>query len=209
MWKLGYLSGTVNGLLTSYHFVGLLSAMAPHEYSRVSREEREGKTAGKYGFFTLLFHGWLNPVLSLGNKQPLEHDDLVPFPGQWSACDLTDRLERLWTAEKKRTKSPRLWCAVLKLLTIEDRIFFFASYFLYTCCRFLKPVFLFYLLTEVQREGREGRTLVMVLVYGAAISGCLVMELFVKNHFYLRSCLVAAHLRSALTGLIYRKVSDS
>ena len=133
--------------------------MALHEYSRVSREEREGKTAGKYGLFSLLFHGWLNPVLSLGNKQPLEHDDLVPFPGQWSARDLTDRLERLWTAERKGTKSPRLWCAVLKLLTIEDHIFLFSSYLLYTCCRFFKPVFLFYLLTEVQGEGggRGGR----------------------------------------------------
>ena len=49
----------------------------------------------------------------------------------------------------------------------------------------------------------------MALVYGAAISGCLMMELFVKNHFYMRSYLVAAHVRPALTGLIYRKVSDS
>jgi len=79
----------------------------------------------KAGFLSLLTFSWMNNVLKLGSKQPLEEKHLFPVETSNQAERLVADLEREWLAEKRaseqnRTK-PRLWRAMMRVISCRDQ----------------------------------------------------------------------------------------
>ena len=179
--------------------------MSSYQYHRLSEKNKTEESSSRHdGLCSLLFFSWFSPLVKLGNERPLEEEDLVSFPGQRSTKDLTEWIGKLWSAEIKCSNPPRLWLVVLRSLPKHDIAFYVLTHFIFRCCRYLKPVFLFLMLSVLGHDTES--YLAFVFTTGLAIT--LVLEAFFINHFRMRSILVATHIRNALTGLIYNKVWD-
>ncbi|KAJ7392172.1 hypothetical protein OS493_013544 [Desmophyllum pertusum] len=80
----------------------------------------------KAGFLSLLTFSWINDILKLGSKQPLEEKHLFPVETSNQAERLVADLEREWLAEERvseqnRTK-PRLWRAMMRVISNREYI---------------------------------------------------------------------------------------
>ena len=175
--------------------------MQNYSYRRLEVDENK---QSKHGVCSLFLQSWLTPVMKKGNKSPLEFNDLVDFPGNIPAKELTNRIEILWRNETLKSDSPKLWLALFKLVAKRDLAFCILTYMLYSCCRIAKPVFLYFLLTEMNLKKRT----YPAYLYAVGLTCSLVVELFLKSHYFLRAYLVAAQVRSALIALVYKKVSE-
>jgi hypothetical protein len=55
-------------------------------------------------FFSSLVFSWMGPLLRLGNTRTLEAKDLYPLASEYQPERVFEQFERLWEAEKQKTK---------------------------------------------------------------------------------------------------------
>lgn len=55
-------------------------------------------------FFSKLGFSWLNPLLLLGYKRPLEMSDLHEIPSKYHSQQVAETFGRIWDEEKQRAK---------------------------------------------------------------------------------------------------------
>lgn len=55
-------------------------------------------------FFSKLGFSWLNPLLLLGYKRPLEMSDLHEIPSKYHSQQVAEAFGRIWDEEKQKAK---------------------------------------------------------------------------------------------------------
>lgn len=175
------------------------------KYQRLSTES--GHSTLNTGLFSYLFFTWLNGLLKLGYQRPLTDDDLLELSDDNKAQDLVAKLHVLWMEEmnsaEKRGRKPRLWKAMWKLL-FRDVIIFTTVKLMDDAVQFTLVVSVWFYLTLLE-EGSH-----MDHKYASGLVACigilsLIRVLFVHHYAYL-SLSAGVRLKSAVIGLIYKKV---
>ena len=159
-------------------------------------------------FLSLLTFSWLNNVLKLGSKQPLEEKHLLPLETSFQAEKLVADLEREWMAEEiasqqHRTK-PRLWRAMTKVISYRDYITLGLLRVFESCTTNLFPLMLWFFLRSISSisENSYSSTLPFVICIPAVSIARSIFE----GQGILKAEMLAIRLKVALTGLVYKKV---
>ena len=166
------------------------------------------------GFFSLLTFTWLNNLLRQGNKRPLENDDLPPLLKEDKSELLTQHLEKEWSlgcdesqqAKSQRwVKTARLWYALIRLVPTSERVLVMSLASLHSILRTAQPLFLIGVLGELMEGPSASQT--WIYLYAAGVCLCTWLIAISQCHFDYRSSMVGMRMRSAILGLIYKKVS--
>ena len=161
------------------------------------------------GFLSLLAFSWINNVLKLGSKQPLEEKHLFAVETSYQAERLVADLEREWLAEKRaseqnRTK-PRLWKAMMRIIPSRDyatlaffRIFYFIHMNIF-------PLIVWFFLKSISTSTEISYKATLPFVIGIALvsftrSSC-------SNHGVFRAEMISMKMKVATIGLVYKKAS--
>ena len=162
------------------------------------------------GFLSLLTFSWINNVLKLGSKQPLEEKHLFAVETSYQAERLVADLEREWLAEERaseqnRTK-PRLWKAMMRVIPYRDyvtvaffRIFYFINMNIF-------PLIVWFFLKSISTSTEISYKATLPFVIGIALvsftkSLCIVHGVFKVE-------MVSMKLKVATIGLVYKKASS-
>ena len=170
------------------------------------------------GFFSLLTFAWLNGLLKQGSESPLENDDLPPLLKEDQSQELTQNLESLWflsrcnettgrAKSKRLIKTARLWHALLGLVPASEKVFVMMLTSTLTVVRVIQPLFLIGLLVELRKESPIYQK--WSYLYAAGVCLCAWVIAIFKCHCDYRSAMIGMRMRSALLGLIYKKVRVS
>ena len=161
------------------------------------------------GFLSLLTFSWINNVLKLGSKQPLEEKHLFAVGTSYQAERLVVDLEREWLAEERaseqnRTK-PRLWKAMMRVIPCRDyvTIAFFRIFYFIQMNSF--PLIVWFFLKSISTSTEISYKATLPFVIGIALvsftkSLCIVHGMF-------KAEMVSIKLKVATIGLVYKKAS--
>lgn len=143
---------------------------------------------------------WMNPLLDLSSKRPLEALDLPRLSRVDETAALTDRLEQAWQAQI-RSGNPSFLKALSKVFGPQ---FAFAGLFktVNDALVFVGPVLLAALINFIQTPDEpfwHG------LLYAAGMGlGSVVQSLFIHMYFF-RVFRTGQQIRASIAGLVYRK----
>jgi ABC-type multidrug transport system fused ATPase/permease subunit len=147
-----------------------------------------------------MFFSWLNPLLDLSSKRPLEAPDLPQLSKVDETSRLTDALEQAWL-EQVKSHDPSFFKALVKTF---GRQFAIAGLFkmVNDGLIFVGPIILGLLITFIQTPSEP---LWHGLMY-AAIMGfaSVIQSLFIHMYFF-RVFRVGQQIRASIAGLVYRK----
>jgi len=161
-------------------------------------------------FLSLLTTSWINDVLKLGSKQPLEEKHLLAVGASYQAERLVVDLEREWLAEEKaseqnRTK-PRLWRAMMRIIPCRDylivaflRIFYFVAFNLF-------PLMVWFFLKSISTSTEISYTSTLPIIIGIAL--VTFVRTLCTNHGVCKMDLISTKLKVGITGLVYKKASN-
>ena len=162
----------------------------------------------KIGSFSYLTVGWMNNIMQLGNKRPLENDDLFATDDIPSSQEVVDKLEEQWNIECETSKMsgarPQLWRAVMRM---NSPIFYCGLVgwlFLSVFSLILPSCFPSLLLTHLQAEGKEEAWILNLYLTGI-IAPTLSMSLF-QTVYQSKVIRLTVQIRTGLMGIVYRKV---
>ena len=162
------------------------------------------------GFLSQLTFSWINDVLKLGSKQPLEEKHLLAIGTSYQAERLVADLEREWLAEERaseqnRTK-PRLWKAMMRVIPCRDyatlaflRIFYFINFHLF-------PLTVWFFLKSISTAAEISYKSTLPFVIG--ISFVSFIRTLCANHGVYKMDMISTKLKVAMTGLVYKKASN-
>ena len=164
----------------------------------------------KAGFLSLLTFSWINNVLKLGSKQPLEEKHLFPVEtsnqAEWLAADL----EREWLVEKraseqKRTK-PRLWRAMMRVISCRDYVIVVLIRILYSLTSNSLPLILWFFLRSISTASKASYSTTLAFVISIALTSSVRM--FCNTHWIFKVEVIAIRLKVAVIGFVYKKVGN-
>ena len=162
------------------------------------------------GFLTLLTASWINEVLKLGSKQPLEEKHLLAVKTSYQAERLVADLEREWLAEERaseqnRTK-PRLWKAMMRVIPCKDyvivtffRMFYFIAFNIF-------PLIVWFFLKSISTSTEISYKTTLPIIIGIAL--VTFIRTLSSNHGIFKMDMTATKLKVAMTGLVYKKASN-
>ncbi|KAJ7392175.1 hypothetical protein OS493_013547 [Desmophyllum pertusum] len=162
----------------------------------------------KAGFLSLLTFSWINDILKLGSKQPLEEKHLFPVETSNQAERLVADLEREWLAEERvseqnRTK-PRLWRAMMRVISNREYITLALFRSFYTITFILLPVIVWFFLKSISTASGISYKTTLPFVIGIPLvaitrSACHAQAIFLVQ-------VIAVRLKVASIGLVYKKI---
>ena len=162
-------------------------------------------------FFSLLTFSWLNYLLKLGNLRPLESDDLPALLEEDQSQTLTKSLEKEWSRNCKPAntsikwiKTANLWLALLNLVPASEKAFVLILASTHIVLRLLQPLFLVGLLAELMKEPSVDHTWIYLYATGVCLSTWIIA--ISKCHCDYRATMMGMRMRSALLGVIYKRV---
>ncbi|XP_031556800.1 ABC transporter C family member 8-like [Actinia tenebrosa] len=175
------------------------------KYQRLASEA--GSKTFKTGLFSYLFFTWLNGLLRLGYQRPLAHDDLLELSDENKAQDLVAKLHVLWMEEinsaKKRGRKPRLWKAMFKLF-LRDVILFTALKLMDEAMGITLVVSVWFYLKLLEEGSHMDQTYAVGIVASIGIPS--LIKVFFYHHSDYLAVLMGVRLKSAVIGLIHKKV---
>ena len=179
------------------------------KFEKLASCQHRNNPKANAGLLSHLSLGWLNELLQLGYRRPLEKEDLYPLLPEHESERLAAALEEAWQQELKRTKhgGPSLLKALFSIITVSECVFIMILAWSRTVCNLLVPVLLSFLLAALE-EDVPGNSY-LLYGFGLGISLCTVIMPFVMHHFEYRSSMVGMKVRAALTGLLYKKVINT
>ena len=185
------------------------------DYQKLSSKTVPENPKHNAGFFSLLTFTWLNNLLRQGNKRPLENDNLPPLLKEDKSEPLTQHLEKEWSLgcdesqqgkSQRWLKTARLCSALIRLVPTSERVLVMSLASLNAIVRILQPLFLIGMLAELMEESPAFR--MWIYLYAAGVCLCTWLIAISQCHFDYRSSMVGMRMRSAILGLVYRKVSS-
>lgn len=184
------------------------------EYRRLDSETIQKENPKKNAnIFSILSFWWLGELLALGNKRPLENYDLFPLLDEDKTQTSTENLQRTWNEEKtihaanKQGSGYRLLKAIIRAFPCTDYMFIFSTSLLTSVCEVLQPVFLSLLLPELIQSSGNSKGFSLAYVYAAGICLSSFLRIFVTHQSRHNADLMSLRWKSAVIGLIYKKVS--
>ena len=161
--------------------------------------------------FSRLTFSWLNDVLKRGSQRALENDDLPPLLEEDNNQALTKNLEKEWSRSCKpehtaRTwiKTAKLWRALWNLVPTSEKALVLTLASTHIVLRLIQPLFLIGLLAELMKETSMNGRWIYLNACGVCLSTWLIA--ISKCHCDYRSSMIGMRVRSALLGVIYKKV---
>ena len=152
-----------------------------------------------------------NQELKLGNLRPLESDDLPALSEEDQSQTLTKSLEKEWSRNCKPAntsitwiKTANLWLALLNLVPASEKAFVLILASTHIVLRLLQPLFLVGLLAELMKEPSVDHTWIYLYATGVCLSTWIIA--ISKCHCDYRATMIGMRMRSALLGVIYKKV---
>lgn len=162
-------------------------------------------------FFSLLTFSWLNDLLKRGNQRSLENDDLPALLKEDQSQALTKDLEKEWSRNCKLAnttstcvKTANLWRSLLNLVPASEKAFVLILASTHIVLRLIQPLFLIGLLAEMMKESLVDHTWIYLYATGVCLSTWVIA--ISKCHCDYRSTMIGMRMRSALLGIIYKKV---
>ena len=179
--------------------------MSPPSYTQIplGKDEVQG-TKTSVGLFSRLSFTWISGILALGNLRALDETDFFKAVDQRDSREICEEFRELWTEERKTSETPRVWKTLLRLFTAREYIFHACSLVLLSCMRVSQPVFLNLLLRTLSTDSTNTRWICFCIA-GLSVTG--IIKPFLKSSFYYGAAVIGAHVNTAITGLVYRKVS--
>ena len=162
------------------------------------------------GFLSLLTASWINDVLKLGSKQPLEEKHLLAVGASYQAERLVADLEREWLAEERaseenRTK-PRLWRAMMRVIPCRDYVTVAFLRMIYFIGFNLFPLIVWFFLKSISTSAEISYTTTLPIIIGIAL--VTFMRTLSSNYASFQMNVIATKLKVAMTGLVYKKASN-
>ena len=164
----------------------------------------------KAGFFSRLTFSWISNILKVGSKQTLEEKHLLNIETSDEAEGLVDVLERQWLAEERaseqnRTK-PRLWRAMMRVISYRDYITIGILRFCCTITLNLLPLLLWFFLKAISTASEPIYKTALPLIFGMIVN--TIVRSLCFNQAMFKSDILAIRLRAGVIGLVYKKVSE-
>ena len=128
------------------------------KYDRLESQPRQKENPRKSAsVFSILFFWWVREILAIGQKRPLENDDLFPLLDEDKTQTSTEKLHKTWNEEtiltsKKTGNGHRLLKALFRAFPLADYVFILSLGLLPAVCNVLQPVFLSLLLPELMNS---------------------------------------------------------
>ena len=188
----------------------------PSLYQKLESNETSESPRETAGFFSILFFRWMNGIIELGKKSPLTIESLYPLSPEDEPETLTEKLEEAWNrevdehrahalnddAEAKEPTRPRLWRALLRFISKSDCALVLLLAGLRSTCLLVIPVLLYFLLLDVTDE----RERLGAYIWASCICLCAGIVALSVSHFQFRATHLGMRVRTAVTGLLYKKV---
>ena len=157
-------------------------------------------------FWSRVTFGWVcHDIFNKQSDRSLYEVDLGPAASQIKARDVTQTLKSTWYNDVLNAlsigKEPRLWKSLLKVIESSN---LWISIVLVTCARLLQPVLFSNLVAELFL-GRDGQLLLICLT-GAGLWLAISLEAIIGNYYAYSARLIAASIRTGITGLLYDRV---
>ena len=189
----------------------------------VSNRNKENSTACKVpkkltkNLFSTVFVTWINPLLKLGAKRPLDTLDLSPVPESFEAAPLTKNLsnsfkeinEKYSSSPEKQEKPNILFRSLIRMF---GSTFMLEGCFLIGEFTSMLPPLILKVLIEFKKSGEmpqffEGK----IAKENFFISASLLMffiqvfTIFSLNTYFMISRYMGIKIRTSVSGLVYQK----
>ena len=161
------------------------------------------------GVLSLLTISWMDHVLKLGSKIPLEEKHLHPTETASEAEGLVKALEIEWMTEERkcelRRTKPSLWRVLIRIIPSKDIIVMGVLRILWSITMNIFPwvLWLFLKSTATPSQNSYASTLPFVL--------CLHLTSMVRtvlvNQGLMKADVVGIRLKAAVISLVYKRVS--
>ena len=161
-------------------------------------------------WLSVLTVNWMNDVLKLGSKRPLDKSDLFPIRMEDSMEHLVTALESQWNQEvtngQLTGRNPRLWKALCRITSWKAYAVIFLLKLLRTLSNIFLPMLVWFFLSDLEHESHGGYSSSSFL-YVTGIILLAVTKGLSKNHSAALSEIWGKQLKVACIGIIYKKVS--
>lgn len=183
------------------------SVMKRSGYKKISADKNSGNSSS---IFSVLLFQWINDVINIGSRRPLEQSDFLPLCKDNSTCLVTEKLETKWNDEKAScqgsSKRPKLWRSVIKMVSVKEALIIVLTGVLDSISNILQPLFLGFLLSALISSENPQKN---VVLYGCALA--MAANSFIKSinfhQYFYRTTLLGIKFSSAIKGLVYIKVT--
>ena len=164
----------------------------------------------KANFFSLLTVSWMNNVLKLGSRQPLEEKHLPSVETSFKAERLVADLEREWLAEERASEQnqakPRLWKAMMRMIPCRDYVTVAFLRMVYAIAFHLFPVIVWLFLKSISSASSE-INYKATLPFVIGIPFVAFTRTLCSVHGRFKAEMIAIKLKVATIGLVYKKAS--
>ena len=181
--------------------------MAERVYERLQPPNISKNPKENANIFSIFSFWWMNDTFALGNKRPLENDDLIPLLDEDKTRTSTEKLQHAWNVESKTCGQRRKHLLMRSLL----RMFHWTEYasvlmlaLMSALANFLQPVLLSFLLPDLITPSPGGRS--RMFVYAAGICFASFVTITSGHQYTYRSTMLAIRWRSATMGMLLNKV---
>ena len=182
------------------------------KYDRLESQPRQKENPRKSAsVFSILFFWWVREILVIGQKRPLENDDLFPLLDEDKTQESTEKLHKTWNEEtipasNKTGNGHRLLKALFRAFPFSDYMFILSLGLLPAVCNVLQPVFLSLLLPELMNSHVKDSSLAYIYATGLCMSS-FVRAICVHQFGYYAQ-LMALRWKSATIGIVYKQVRE-
>ena len=164
------------------------------------------------GIFSVLFYRWVGEMVAIGNKRPIEDDDLFPLLDEDKTETSAEKLKRTWSEENEKRdsmtdrKGYRLFRALIRMFHWSYPLFVVSTALLAGVCNVLQCVFLSFLLTQFVKSSSSDRWLTYIYAAGICLSS--LVRVIATQQWKFHAYLIALRWKSGTVAIIYEKVSE-
>jgi len=163
----------------------------------------------KAGFLSRIFLFWMNSLIRLGSKRPLNEDDLFELSDEDQAEFIVEDFGEIWEEEvnsaKKQDRQPRLWKAMARFIPWSDYIWLIILKSLDSLSIYSRPVLLWIYLKAALGQSQQNTPYVLAAA-AAGIGASSFISAFAFNHHNFTAFMIGMRIKIACTGLIHKKV---
>ena len=182
------------------------------EYDRLESDTlrwKENPTKNA-SIFSILFFWWVREIVAIGNKRPIENDDLFPLLDDDKTESLSEKLQRTWSEESAKRvpvtdrRGYRFFRALIRIIPWTYHVFVVSAALLAGVCNVLQYVFLSLLLTQFTKSTSSDRWLTYIYAAGICLSN--LVRAISSRQWKFHTYLIAQRWKSGTIAVIYKKV---
>ena len=180
------------------------------EYDRLNTLGWKENPKKNASIFSILFYRWVGEIVAIGNKCPIEIDDLFPLLSEDKTETSAENLKRTWSEEKAKgvavtdRRGCRLFRALIQMFPWTYHLFVASAALLAGVCNVLQCVFLSLLLAQFVKSSSSDCWLTYVYAAGICLSS--LVRSIANHQWVFHTYLIALRWKSGTLAVIYKKV---